>query len=114
MEKELRKLGRRELVDVIYQMKKNEERLQEEIAELKEALKEKRILISEAGSIAEAAVNITEIFSSAQTTADLYLNEIACPITWQLVSWVMCSPISVCMPSVWQVVCWVRRSTTSV
>ena len=76
MEKELRKLGRRELVDVIYQMKKNEERLQEEIAALQEALEEKRIRISEAGSIAAAAADITKIFSSAQETADMYLSEI--------------------------------------
>ena len=78
MEKELKKLTRRELVDVIYQMKKNEQRMQEEIAALEEAIGEKRIRISVAGSIAEAAVDITQIFSTAQMTADLYLHEIAC------------------------------------
>lgn len=76
--KELKRLSRRELVDIIYQLKKNEEKMQEEIAGLEEALQEKRIRISMAGSIAEAAMDITNIFSSAQTTADLYLREIAC------------------------------------
>ena len=78
MERELKKLNRRELVDVIYQMKKNEQQMQEETAALKEALEEKRIRISVAGSIAEAAVDVTKIFSTAQETADLYLQEIAC------------------------------------
>lgn len=75
--KELKRLSRRELVDIIYQLKKNEEKLQGEIAALEEALQEKRIRISVAGSIAEAATDITQIFSAAQRTADLYLHEIA-------------------------------------
>ena len=76
MEKELKKLSRRELVDIIYQMKKNEQQMQEEIALLRNELEDKRIRISSAGSIAEASANITEIFSCAQRAADLYLNEI--------------------------------------
>jgi vacuolar-type H+-ATPase subunit H len=31
-----------------------------------------------AGSIADAAVSITNVFSAAQTAADLYLQEISC------------------------------------
>lgn len=75
---ELKKLSRRELVDIIYQMKKNEQQMQDEIAALQEALQDKRIRLSVAGSIAEAAANITQVFSTAQMTADLYLNEISC------------------------------------
>lgn len=58
--KDLKKLSRRELMDIIYQMKKNEQQLQEEIASLQEALQDKRIRLSTAGSIAEAAASITE------------------------------------------------------
>ena len=76
--KELKRLSRRELVDIIYQMKKNEQQLQDEIDTLKEALEDKRIRLSKAGSVAEAAANITGLLTAAQTTADLYLNEIAC------------------------------------
>lgn len=75
--KELKKLSRRELVEIIYQMKKNEQRMQEEIAALQDALNDKRLQISEAGSIADAAAALTDLFSAAQTTADLYLSEIA-------------------------------------
>ena len=75
--KELKKLNRRELVDVIYQLKKNEEQMQAQIAALEAELQEQRIRVSVAGSIAEAAKDITGIFSVAQATADLYLREIA-------------------------------------
>ena len=75
--KELKKLSRRELVDIIYQLKKNEQQMQEKIAALEEALQEKRIRVSVAGSIAEAAADITNLFSTAQLTAELYLREIA-------------------------------------
>jgi multidrug efflux pump subunit AcrA (membrane-fusion protein) len=76
--KELRKLNRRELIEIIYQMKKNEQKMQEEIAALQTQLQEKRLRLSEAGSIAEAAVSVTNVFSAAQAAADMYLQEIAC------------------------------------
>ena len=76
--KELKNLSRRELVDIIYQMKKNEQQLQEEISSLRIALADKRIRLSEAGSIADAAVSIADVLTAAQKTADLYLYEISC------------------------------------
>ena len=75
--KELKQLGRRELVDIIYQLKKNEQELQEEIAALKDELEDKRIRMSNVGSIADAAMTVTNIFATAQATADLYLREIS-------------------------------------
>ena len=76
--KELKRLSRRELVDIIYQLKKNEQQMQEKIEQLEGALQEKRIQISVAGSIAEAALDISNVFATAQRAADLYLQEIAC------------------------------------
>ena len=75
--KELKNLSRRELVDIIYQLKKNEQKLQEEIAFLQESLQEKRLRLSEAGTVADAAISITDLLSTAQKTADLYVREIA-------------------------------------
>lgn len=75
--KELKRLSRRELVDIIYQLKKNEQEMQEEIESLKNELQDKRIRVSTAGSIADAAVSITNVFSTAQMTADVYLREIS-------------------------------------
>ena len=76
--KELKRLSRRELVDIIYQLKKNEQDMQEEIELLKNELQDKRIRISTAGSIADAAMSVTNVFSTAQMTADIYLREISC------------------------------------
>jgi len=76
--KELKRLSRRELVDIIYQLKKNEQKMQEEIESLKNELQDKRIRISAAGSIADAAMSVTNVFSTAQRTADIYLREISC------------------------------------
>ena len=76
--KELKRLSRRELVDIIYQLKKNEQERQEEIESLKTELQDKRIRISTAGSIADAAMSVTSVFSTAQMTADIYLREISC------------------------------------
>ena len=76
--KELKRLSRRELVDIIYQLKKNEQKMQEEIESLKNELEDKRIRIYTAGSIADAAISVTHLFSTAQMTADLYLREISC------------------------------------
>jgi hypothetical protein len=74
--KELKNLSRRELVDIIYLMKKNEKLLQDEIASLRDALQNQEIHLSLAGSIAEAAISVTNVFSSAQASADIYLREI--------------------------------------
>lgn len=76
LSKELKRLSRHELVEIIYQLKKNEEEKQEEIESLKKELQEKRIRISVAGSIADAAISVTNVFSVAQMAADLYLREI--------------------------------------
>ena len=75
--KELKRLNRRELVDIIYQLKKNEQEMQEEIATLKKEIQDRRIRMSTAGSIADAAMSVTDVFSAAQMTADIYLREIS-------------------------------------
>ena len=75
---DLKKLNRRELVDIIYQMKKNEQLMQDEITSLQRELQEKRIRLADVGSIADAAVSITDVFAAAQNAADLYLHEISC------------------------------------
>ena len=46
--KELKHLSRRELVDIIYQLKKNEQEMQEEIEALKIELEDRRFRISTA------------------------------------------------------------------
>ena len=52
--------------------------MQEKITALEAALEEKRLCIFKAGSVAEAAVSVSNVLSAAQEAADLYLHEIAC------------------------------------
>ena len=75
-EKELRRMSRPELIEIIYALKSNEEYLQKKNAHLEEQLNDRTIQISEAGSIAEAALQLNDIFSTAQIAADDYLTSI--------------------------------------
>lgn len=75
-EKELRGMSRPELIEIIYALKSNEESLQKKNAHLEEQLNDRTIQISEAGSIAEAALQLNDIFSTAQIAADDYLTSI--------------------------------------
>lgn len=76
MKKELRFLSRKELIEIIYQLKSNEQELQKENAALKRQLEERRVRVQKAGSLAEASMALSGVFSSAQDAADRYLAEI--------------------------------------
>lgn len=73
---DLKKLSRADLIEIIYQLKKNERDLQMQIEALREELDEKRIKIETAGSVAQAALELSEVFQAAQRAADIYLGEI--------------------------------------
>ncbi|MBE6578255.1 MAG: DNA repair protein [Ruminococcaceae bacterium] len=75
-DKELRKLSRSELVDIIYQLKKNEQKLLEENAELKRRLEDREIKVAKVGSLAEAALALSDIFQAAEESVALYVEEI--------------------------------------
>ena len=75
-DRELRKLRRSELLEIMLAQSREIDRQREKIEELEAQLKERRIRIEESGSVAEAALKITDIFAEAQKAADLYLEEI--------------------------------------
>lgn len=75
-EKEFKRLNRAELVEIIYQLQLDNKRLTEEKAAIQNKLDSKEIRISQAGSIAEATVAISDIFFKAQEVADHYLSEV--------------------------------------
>ncbi|MCD7777998.1 MAG: DNA repair protein [Clostridiales bacterium] len=72
-EKELRKMNRTELIEIIYALQQNEKNLRTENEKLKEELNEKIIRLEQAGSIAEAALSLNRIFEDAQAAAEQYL-----------------------------------------
>lgn len=75
-DKELRKLKRKELLEIMLSQAKLIEELENELAKTKEDLNNKNIMIKEAGSIAEASMKLSGIFEKAQEVADQYLNSI--------------------------------------
>lgn len=72
-DRELRRLGRAELVDIIYELQSRNQQCEAEIEKLQKALDDKILKIASAGSIAEAALKLSGIFEAAQATADQYL-----------------------------------------
>ena len=74
--KELRKLSRRELIEVLLAQTREMEQLKAELNSKNELLEKREINIRESGSIAEAALRLSGIFEDAQKAADTYLAEI--------------------------------------
>ena len=74
--KELHKLGKTDLLTIIYEQQKEIENLKHNIEDLEKKLSDKTINLQNAGSIAEASLRINKIFESAQEAADLYLKSI--------------------------------------
>ena len=75
-DKEFKRLRRSDLIAILYEYQKREKMLNEEIAALKAQLESREMKISEAGSIAEAAVKLNALFETAQKTADDYIAQI--------------------------------------
>jgi len=75
-DKEFRKLKRGDLVAIIYEYQKQQEILIKENEELKEKLESKELKISNAGSIAEAVLEMNHLFETAQKTADDYVEQV--------------------------------------
>lgn len=75
-DKELRRLSRQELIELLYDMQKENRRLQQELAAAQEALKSRELHLRKAGSIAEAALALNEVFERAQAAADDYLRNL--------------------------------------
>lgn len=75
-DKELRKLKRIEILELLLEQSRENERLRAEIAEVNKKLEDKEIAIKEAGSIAEAALKLNGIFEAAQRAADQYLENL--------------------------------------
>lgn len=71
--KNLSKLKRAELLEIILAQSEEIERLRAELAQKNAELESKRIAIAESGSIAEASLKLTRVFEEAQKAADLYV-----------------------------------------
>ena len=75
-DKEFKRLSRAQLIEIIYQLQLQIDKLNEEKQALENELEDKRLRLQSAGNIAEAALEINDCFRSTQNAAEQYLNEI--------------------------------------
>ncbi|MGN1481851.1 hypothetical protein [Porcipelethomonas sp.] len=75
-DKELQKLRRPELLEIMLNLKSDLDKEKEENQKLKKQLNEKSIALDKSGNIAEAALELNGVFKAAQEAADVYLNNI--------------------------------------
>ncbi|AIG42945.1 TPA: DNA repair protein [Streptococcus suis] len=71
--KNLRKLKRIELYEIMLAQSEEIDCLRNQLEKIKTELADRRIMISQSGSVAEASMKLTNIFEEAQKAADLYL-----------------------------------------
>ena len=74
-EKEMRKLNRYQLLEMLIIQTERADKLQARLEAALKKLNERELHMSELGSIAEAALELKGVFRAAQEAADLYVEE---------------------------------------
>ena len=72
-DKELKRMNRGELIEIIYQYRIQVDDLTAQVKKLTDELDERRLRMEKAGSIAEAAISVNKVFEAAQQAAEQYL-----------------------------------------
>lgn len=75
-EKELRRLSRRELLEMLITRTIENERLTEELQQARKELSDREFIQDRAGSMAEAALQLNGVFEAADRAAREYLENI--------------------------------------
>ncbi|BCP59038.1 DNA repair protein [Streptococcus suis] len=75
-ERKLRRLKKVELLGIMLAQSRRIDELEKKVEEMERQLSEKRIKVENAGSLAEAAIQLTSIFEEAQKVADIYLTNL--------------------------------------
>lgn len=74
MDKDLRKLNRYQLLELLVMQTERADKLQQKVEELEAQLAERDLNFARLGSVAEAALQISGVFEAAQKAAALYLD----------------------------------------
>lgn len=75
-DKQLSKLRRAELLEILVEQGREQERLQKELETARQVVAQRELSIREAGSIADAAFRLNDVMGAAQRAADLYTENI--------------------------------------
>ena len=73
---ELKKLNRKELLEILIEQSKDIDRLQKAVEDAERRAEDREIRINKAGSIADAAIALNGVLDSAQAAADQYLESV--------------------------------------
>lgn len=73
---ELKKLNRKQLLELLFKQAVHVEELENKIAELEKKLNDKQLTQQEFGSIAEAALKVNGVFEAAEAAATQYVENI--------------------------------------
>lgn len=76
-EKELKKLSRTDLLELLLAQTRETERLQKELDSARQMLSDRNLRIQKAGDLAHAVLEINEVAKAAQNAAQQYLDNIA-------------------------------------
>ncbi len=74
MNKELKKMSRAELLEILISQMEANEKLTSELEECKKKLEDKNIVIAESGSMAEAAMRLNRVFEAADAAARQFVD----------------------------------------
>ena len=74
-DKEVKRLTRSQLIEIIYQLQLRQDELTLENEKLSKALEDKRIMLEDAGNVAQAVMEIHKVMQAAQDAAVHYLEE---------------------------------------
>lgn len=75
-EKELRKLGRADLLEVLLAQTQESERLRQRLEEAEARLSDRELHVQQAGDLAHAVLAVNKVMESAQNAAKQYLENI--------------------------------------
>ena len=75
-DKELRKLKRGELLEMLLEQSRENEELKKQLYDMQKKLENRDIILKESGSIAEAALKLNGVFEAAEKAAEQYLENI--------------------------------------
>ena len=80
-DKELRKLTRAELLELLLVQSREIDRLNTQVEELYDQIRNREINLAQTGNIAEAALKLNQVFEAAQAAADEYLQNVMNPVS---------------------------------
>lgn len=75
-DRELKKLSRAELLEMLLAQTEENERLGQEITQLKAQIDDRVLIMEQSGTMAEAALKLNEVFEAADQAAKQYLDSV--------------------------------------